>query len=269
MNISQAAIQSFKHSIILSFKMNQNYSTYTADDQAVWKLLFERQMARLPRRASQAYMDGILATGFPNSRIPDFERDLNPRLLPITGWRVIAVPGLIDNREFFELMADRQFPATTWLRSRDQLDYLPEPDMFHDTFGHVPVLTNQSFCDFLAALSRIALRFVDHQEAIDMIARLYWYTVEFGLIQEDAALGPEGLRIYGGGILSSPGETIYALESDLPKRLPYDVPTLLQTPYIIDHFQEQYFVIESYEQLFHSVPEIEATLKELLLLTNV
>ena len=243
--------------------MNQDYQKYTSDEQAVWKLLFERQMTRLPHRASQAYMDGILATGFPNTRIPDFERDLNPRLLPITGWRVVAVPGLIDNREFFELMADRQFPATTWLRGRDQLDYLPEPDMFHDTFGHVPVLTNQSFCDFLAALSRIALRFVDHQEAIDMIARLYWYTVEFGLIQE-----PEGLRIYGGGILSSPGETIYALESDLPKRLPYDVSTLLQTPYTIDHFQEQYFVIESYEQLFHSVSQIEATLEELLLMNN-
>ncbi|WP_262709541.1 phenylalanine 4-monooxygenase [Spirosoma lacussanchae] len=239
--------------------MIQNYSTYTPDDQAVWELLFRRQMERLPGRASQAYMDGIVATGFPNARIPDFERDLNPRLLPITGWRVVPVPGLIGNRDFFELMADRQFPATTWVRSRDQLDYLPEPDMFHDTFGHVPVLTNQSFCDFLAALSRIALRFVDHPEAIDMISRLYWYTVEFGLIQE-----PDGLRIYGGGILSSPGETIYALESNVPERSPYNVATLLQTPYIIDHFQARYFVIDSYEQLFHSVPEIEATLEGLL-----
>ncbi len=125
-------------------KMTQQYEKYTEDEQAVWKLLFDRQMARLPGRASQAYLDGIVATGFPNSHIPDFERDLNPRLLPITGWRVVAVPGLIGNREFFELMADRQFPATTWLRTRDQLDYLPEPDMFHDTFGHVPVLTNQA-----------------------------------------------------------------------------------------------------------------------------
>ena len=240
-------------------KMTQDYSTYTPDQQAVWKLLFDRQMARLPGRASQAYMDGILATGFPNSHIPDFERDLNPRLLPITGWRVVAVPGLIPNRDFFELMASRQFPATTWLRTRDQLDYLPEPDMFHDTFGHVPVLTNGHFCDFLAALSRIALNHVENPQAIDMISRLYWYTVEFGLIQE-----PEGLRIYGGGILSSPGETIYALESDIPKRTPYEVQTLLQTPYIIDHFQEQYFVIQSYEQLFHSVSEIEAKLEELL-----
>ena len=239
--------------------MTQHYDDYTPDEQAVWELLFRRQMDRLPGRASRAYLDGIVATGFPNARIPHFERDLNPRLLPITGWRVVAVPGLIGNREFFELMADRQFPATTWVRGRDQLDYLPEPDMFHDTFGHVPVLTNQSFCDFLAALSRIALRFVDHPEAIDMISRLYWYTVEFGLIRED-----NELRIYGGGILSSPGETIYALESDVPQRLPYDVTTLLQTPYIIDHFQEKYFVIDSYEQLFDSIPETEAVLEEQL-----
>ena len=244
--------------------MNQHYSNYTPDDQAVWETLFRRQMARLPGRASQAYMNGIVATGFPNARIPDFERDLNPRLLPITGWRVVAVPGLIGNREFFELMADRQFPATTWVRSREQLDYLPEPDMFHDTFGHVPVLTNQHFCNFLAALSRIALNHVDNPEAIDMISRLYWYTVEFGLIQE-----ADGLRIYGGGILSSPGETIYARESNVPKRIPYDVATLLQTPYIIDHFQERYFVIDSYEQLFHSVSDIEAKLEEQLLMNNV
>ena len=244
--------------------MTQNYNAYTADEQAVWELLFHRQMDRLPGRASIAYMDGIVATGFPNARIPNFEHDLNPRLLPITGWRVVAVPGLIGNREFFELMANRQFPATTWVRTRDQLDYLPEPDMFHDTFGHVPVLTNQSFCDFLAALSRIALRFVEHPEAIDMISRLYWYTVEFGLIREETERGPTELRIYGGGILSSPGETIYALESNVPQRSPYDVSTLLQTPYIIDHYQKQYFIIDSYEQLFASIPEIEAALERLL-----
>ncbi|WP_232074148.1 phenylalanine 4-monooxygenase [Spirosoma aureum] len=239
--------------------MFQTYSQYTPDDQAVWQLLFERQMAQLPGKASQAYLDGISATGFRADRIPDFERDLNPRLQQLTGWRVCAVEGLIPNRTFFELMANRNFPATTWLRRRDQLEYLPEPDMFHDTFGHVPMLSNQAFCDFLAALSRIALRFVDHEEAIDMISRLYWYTVEFGLIQET-----DGLRIYGGGILSSVGETTYSLYSSEPKRLPYHVDTLLRTPYIIDHFQMQYFVIDSYEQLYHSVPEIEATLEGLL-----
>lgn len=251
--------------------MTQNYSAYTAEEQAVWELLFTRQMAQLPGRASQAYMDGIIATGFPNKRIPDFEKDLNPRLRPLTGWRVVAVPGLIGNREFFELMADRQFPATTWVRTREQLDYLPEPDMFHDTFGHVPVLTNQAFCDFLASLSRLALSHVDNEKAIEMIARLYWYTVEFGLIREPDVSGKTVLRIYGGGILSSPGETVYALENDpaksglaSPRYIDYDVTTLLQTPYVIDRFQEQYFVIDSYEQLYESVPRIERELERLL-----
>lgn len=243
--------------------MNQP-TTYTPAEQDVWQTLFIRQMALLPGRASRAYMDGIVATGFPNSRIPDFERDLNPRLLPATGWRVVAVPGLIGNRDFFELMADHQFPATTWVRRANQLDYIQEPDMFHDTFGHVPVLTNQAFCDFLAALSRIALTHIESDEAIEMISRLYWYTVEFGLIQEPDESGKTALRIYGGGILSSPGETIYALESNVPKRRPYDVQTLLQTPYVIDRFQEQYFVIDSYKQLYESVPEIERTLEVLL-----
>jgi phenylalanine-4-hydroxylase len=176
----------------------------------------------------------------------------------------VAVPGLIDNRQFFELMANRQFPATTWLRQRDQLDYLPEPDMFHDTFGHVPLLSNQAFCDFLASLSRIALTHIDSEDAIAMISRLYWYTVEFGLIQEDATLGSGGLRIYGGGILSSAGETSHSLYGPTVQRRPYEVDTLLQTPYVINQFQEQYFVIDSYEQLYESVPEIEARLDALL-----
>ena len=239
--------------------MNQSYNKYTPNDQAVWRLLFERQLAQLPGKASKAYLDGIAKTGFVADHIPNFDQDINPRLEKLTGWRVVAVPGLIPNRAFFELMANRQFPATTWLRRMDQLDYLQEPDMFHDTFGHVPLLSHQAFCDFLAALSHLALDHVDHEEAIDMISRLYWYTVEFGLIQES-----EGLRIYGGGILSSPGETTYSLFSEIPKRLPYAVETLLTTPYIIDHYQDQYFVIDSYEQLYHSVPEIAAKLEELL-----
>ncbi len=239
--------------------MKQTYSIYTPDDQVVWQLLFERQMAQLPGKASQAYLDGIVATGFQADRIPDFEQDLNPHLQRLTGWQVHAVNGLIPNRDFFGLMANRHFPATTWLRRRDQLDYLPEPDMFHDTFGHVPMLSNQAFCDFLISLSQVALRHIDSEEAIAMISRLYWYTVEFGLIQEG-----DHLRIYGGGILSSVGETTYSLFSNKPKRVPYNVEVLLKTPYIIDHFQEQYFVIDSYEQLYQSMPQIEETLEALL-----
>jgi phenylalanine-4-hydroxylase len=244
--------------------MFQSYHNYTPDDQAVWRVLFERQMAVLPGKASQDYLDGIDQVGFVADHIPDFERELNPRLQRLTNWRVSAVPGLISNRDFFELMANRNFPATTWLRRREQLDYLQEPDMFHDTFGHVPMLSNQAFCDFLAALSRIALAHVDHPEAIEMISRLYWYTVEFGLIQESEGSGRDRLRIYGGGILSSTGETTYSLSSQHPKRVQYDVGKLLQTPYVIDRFQDRYFVIESYEQLYQSIPEIEEKLEELL-----
>nr|WP_293839540.1 phenylalanine 4-monooxygenase [uncultured Arsenicibacter sp.] len=239
--------------------MHQRYDQYTASDQAVWRLLFERQMAQLPGKASQAYLDGIRKTGFVADHIPDFDREINPRLLALTGWQVVAVPGLIDNRTFFELMASRRFPATTWLRRADQLDYLQEPDMFHDTFGHVPLLSNQAFCNFLASLSQLALDHIQSEEAIEMISRLYWYTVEFGLIQE-----PEGLRIYGGGILSSPGETTYSLYDPAPCRSSYAVSTLLTTPYIIDRYQERYFVVESYGQLYHSVPEIARNLELLL-----
>ncbi|WP_234734916.1 phenylalanine 4-monooxygenase [Tellurirhabdus bombi] len=244
--------------------MHQHYSKYTSEDQEVWQLLFARQLAQLPDKASQDYLAGIDKVGFVADHIPDFERELNPRLEKLTGWRVSAVPGLIDNRTFFELMANRNFPATTWLRRREQLDYLQEPDMFHDTFGHVPMLSNQAFCDFLAALSRIALDHVENEEAINMISRLYWYTVEFGLIQEPTGQQGNQLRIYGGGILSSLGETTYSLYSAEPQRLPYQVETLLKTPYIIDRYQDRYFVIDSYEQLYHSIPEIEATLEELL-----
>ena len=220
-------------------------NNYSPAERSVWQTLFTRQMALLPGRASRAYMNGILATGFPNSRIPDFERDLNPRLLPATGWRVVAVPGLIGNREFFELMAAHQFPATTWVRRADQLDYIQEPDMFHDTFGHVPVLTNQHFCDFLGALSRIALAHIESDEAIEMISRLYWYTVEFGLIQTAA-----GLRIYGAGIVSSKGESIYALESAAPNRIGFDLLRVMRARYRIDTYQKTYFVIDDFHQLF-------------------
>lgn len=244
--------------------MLQSYSHYTPDDQAMWTMLFRRQMTQLPGMASETYLAGIPATGFRDDRIPDFAQDINPRLQALTGWQVVAVPGLIDNRQFFELIADRQFPATTWLRRRDQLDYLPEPDMFHDTFGHVPLLSNQAFCDFLASLSRIALNHIDNEDAIAMISRLYWYTVEFGLIREADDTGRTQLRIYGGGILSSASETSHSLYDTHVQRRPYDVATLLQTPYVIDRFQEQYFVIDAYEQLYQSVPEIEARLDALL-----
>ena len=238
--------------------MRQEYDKYTPEDHKVWNLLYERQMKNLPGKATQDNIDGIHTVNFVADHIPVFD-EVNKILQKITGWKVHVVPGLIPNQTFFELMRDKNFCATTWLRKMEELDYLEEPDMFHDIFGHVPLLTNQPLCDFLVQLSTIALKHIDSPNAIEAVARLYWYTVEFGLIQEK-----EGLRIYGAGILSSSGETEYSLYSDKPKRVPYNVADIINTPYIKDNFQKTYFVIDSYEQLYKSVDEIERLIDELV-----
>lgn len=235
--------------------MTQEYSNYTPEDFEVWGILFNRQIEQLKPIASTAYLDGIKKVNFSANRIPNYS-ETNILLQDLTGWQIHVVPGLIDNRPFFELMKNKKFCASTWLRKREQLDYLEEPDMFHDIFGHVPLLSNQSVCHFLEELARIALRFVEKEEAIEYIARLYWYTVEFGLIRENGEL-----KIYGAGILSSSGESIYCLESSHPQILKYNVKQIFDTPFIKDHYQEQYFVIDSYQQLFDSIPEIEHELE--------
>lgn len=236
--------------------MTQQYSTYTQDDFEVWEILFNRQIKQLQPLASKAYLKGIKDINFSSDKIPNYQ-EVNELLMKLTGWQIHVVPGLIDNKPFFELMQNRKFCASTWLRKREQLDYLEEPDMFHDIFGHVPLLSNQSICHFLQELARIALRFIDNPPAIEYIARLYWYTIEFGLIRED-----DELKIYGAGILSSSGESIYALQSTEPKRIDYNIQQIFDTPYIKEHYQEQYFVVDSYEQLFNSIPAIESELEQ-------
>jgi len=238
--------------------MTQEYEKYTAEDFEVWRILFERQIQKLPGKATDEYLEGIRKIGFTADRIPDFA-EVNKVLAGYTGWQLYVVPGLIGNKDFFELLKNRCFPSSTWLRRKEQLDYLEEPDMFHDVFGHVPLLTNQHLCDFLANLSRLALRFIENPYAIELISRLYWYTVEFGLIRE-----ADGLRIYGAGILSSRGETHYSLYDEKPQRLPYNVRTILNMPYIKEHFQDQYFIIDSYEQLYNSMDEVERVLTEMV-----
>lgn len=235
--------------------MIQEYDKYTEEDFKVWKILYDRQIVNLPDAASTAYLDGLRAVNFTADKIPDFN-ETNAVLHHLTGWELAVVPGLIDDDIFFKLMANQKFPASTWLRKMEELDYLEEPDMFHDVFGHVPLLSNQAFADFLQGLSKIALKHIDNRWAIELISRIYWFTVEFGLIREE-----KGLRIYGAGILSSAGETKYSL-SDEPPHIPYDVKTILNTPYRKDVFQNRYFVINSYEQLFNSLTEIEQVLEE-------
>ena len=242
----------------LDMVMSQEYDKYTDEDQKVWNILFERQMKNLPGKATQEYLDGINRVNFQPNKIPVFD-EVNALLKDFTGWKVHVVPGLIPNREFFELMRDGNFCATTWLRKMEELDYLEEPDMFHDVFGHVPLLTNKPLCNFLSDLSSIALKYLDEPKAIEAVARIYWYTVEFGLIRET-----EGLRIYGAGILSSSGETEHSLYSEKPMRVPYDVNRMIDNPYIKDRFQEIYFVIDSFEQLYNSIEAIEQRIDEIV-----
>ncbi|MDW7694365.1 phenylalanine 4-monooxygenase [Flammeovirgaceae bacterium SG7u.111] len=234
--------------------MLQEYEKYTSEDFEVWKKLVDRQMEQLPQVASPAYLEGISAIGFTREAIPKFS-EVNEVLEAKTGWNLEVVKGLIPNKEFFELLKNQRFPASTWFRKLSQLGYLEEPDMFHDVFGHVPLLTNQHFCDFLSGLSEIALRHIENEWAIELVSRLYWYTVEFGLIREEGKT-----KIYGAGILSSSGESVYCL-SNKATHLPYNVTEILATPYIKDKFQEKYWVISSYKELYDSLPKIAEVLE--------
>jgi len=237
--------------------MEQVYENYTQEDQQVWNILYSRQIKNLPKAATKEYLKGLKHTNFCTDQIPDF-KVTNSILEWMTGWELVAVEGIVDDQLFFELMSNKKFPATTWLRKMSELDYLEEPDMFHDVFAHVPLLTNRPFTRFLQALSQIGHEYADDPVAIDLLSRVYWFTIEFGLIREE-----EGLRIYGAGILSSAGESKYALSNE-PQHFDYDVAQILDTPYRKDKFQDRYFIIDSYEQLFESIGEIRSLLKEKL-----
>lgn len=229
----------------------QPYEAYTADDHRAWQILYERQKSALTRHAAPAFVEGIEKLELSSTRVPDFI-SLNRALAATTGWRIAAVNGLISDRAFFECLANRIFPVTWWMRGLAQLDYLEEPDLFHDLFGHVPMLMHAPFADFMQAYGRHGLR-ADQLGALESLSRLYWYTVEFGLIQD--ARVPGGLAIYGAGIASSSGETRHSLArgDDAPRRLRFDVDRVMQTRFRTDVFQQTYFVIESFEQLFAAV----------------
>lgn len=235
--------------------MRQIYGHYTKEDFSVWKILYDRQIQNLPSAASTDHMKGLDLVNFASHEIPKFD-ETNEILQNTTGWQLAVVPGIVPDYTFFELMSNKRFPATTWLRKMKELDYLEEPDMFHDVFAHVPMLTNQSFVDFLEELSKIGLQYVGNAYAIELLARVYWFTVEFGLIQEE-----QGLRIYGAGILSSAGETKFSLSEEPPK-YDFDVRVMANTPFKKDVFQDRYFVIQSYEQLYESIPLIKEVIAE-------
>jgi phenylalanine-4-hydroxylase len=210
--------------------------------------LFARQTDLLKGRVVPEYYAGLEALGITSASIPDFA-ELNRVLTRATGWSVVAVPGLVPDAVFFAHLAARRFPAGYWLRSPEQLDYIEEPDVFHDVFGHVPLLMQPRYADYMAAYGRAGLAYAG-DAALENLARLYWYTVEFGLMRT-----PAGLRIFGAGILSSAGESIYALESPQPLRIAFDCERALRTHYEIDHYQSIYFVLSGYDDLPALRPE--------------
>ena len=242
------------------YVIDQGFERYGAEEHAIWRTLFHRQAEILKERAAPEFLAGLDGLGIAAEGIPNFER-LSDILEEATNWRIVAVPGLVPDDVFFRHLANRRFPATNFIRRWDQLDYLQEPDVFHDIYGHVPMLFNPVFADYLQAYGQGGLKAL-RLDSLPFLARLYWYTVEFGLVRTK-----DGLRIYGSGIVSSKGESIYALESEKPKRLPFDLLRIMQTDYRIDDFQDVYFVIDGYEQLFEATrPDFTpyyATLKTL------
>ncbi len=228
----------------------QNWEKFNADEHANWDRLFERQTAMLPGRAADAFMRGIDVLKLSRPGIPDY-RELNARLMAATGWQIVAVPGLVPDAVFFDHLANRRFPAGNFIRTPEQLDYLQEPDVFHDVFGHVPMLADPVFADYMVAYGKGGLRSLSFG-ALDHLARLYWYTVEFGLIQQ-----ADGLRIYGAGIVSSYAESIFALDDQSPNRIAFDLLRVMRTNYRIDDFQQSYFVISSIDQLLNVTVETD------------
>lgn len=220
----------------------QQIDRYSGEDQAVWRLLAERQTVLARRHACHEFIDGLEMLGIADT-IPDFDA-VNARLEPLTGWRVVGVPGLIPDAVFYEHLAHRRFPVTVWIRTRAELDYLVEPDLFHDFFGHVPLLGNPVFADYMQLYGK---RGVEAGASIDLLARLYWYTVEFGLIRT-----ADGLKAYGAGILSSAAEVRHAIEDTTVERLAFAAATVMRRPYEIDKLQNTYFVLDDFRQLFEA-----------------
>ena len=242
------------------FTVQQRMSDYTASEQARWLRLVERQLLLIPGRACDEFLDAVLGNPALDMRhgIPNFA-DVNVALKAATNWQLIAVPGLLPDEVFFTHLANRRFPVTVWLREESEFDYIVEPDLFHDFFGHVPMLFTSIYADHLEAYGHGALK-AKRLGALDWLGRLYWFTIEFGLIREHGKVtrngrpagrtnGKPAVRAYGAGVLSSPKELIYAVESDVPQRVSFDVMTSMRTKYLIDDVQTTYFVLDSLQQL--------------------
>ena len=222
--------------------IDQDWERYTPAEHAVWRTLYQRQGALLSGRACDEYLAGLRALPIGADSIPDFRR-LSDVMLRRTGWQVVAVPGLVPSEVFFEHLANRRFPAGNFIRKPDELDYIEEPDVFHDVFGHVPMLMNPVLADYIQAYGKGGLRAMQ-LGMLDQLARVYWFTVEFGLLRQS-----DGLRIYGSGIVSSHAETLFALEDPSPNLLRFDLERVMRTGYRYDDFQETYFVLDDFDEL--------------------
>jgi phenylalanine-4-hydroxylase len=224
------------------YTCEQNWAQYSAADHDTYRRLYTRQLQQLPGLACEEFIAAVRELGSPD-QIPQFDA-ISERLMKATGWQVVGVPGLIPEEAFFGLLAARKFPVTDWIRKPEEFDYVVEPDVFHDLFGHVPLLFNPVFADYMQAYGAGGLK-ASRLDACELLARLYWYTVEFGLIDT-----PQGLRAYGAGILSSAGELRHSVTSTQPERVAFELKRLMRSRYKIDTYQATYFVINSFDQLF-------------------
>ncbi len=231
------------------YTVGQDWQAYTPEMHARWRRLHSRQSALVETHACAAFREGLARLDCADG-IPRFE-DANAILEPATGWRLVGVPGFIPDAVFFDHLAHRRFPVTRWLREEHELDYLVEPDIFHDFFGHVPMLLDPTIADFLELYGKAGARAMA-MDALDMLARIYWYTIEFGLVRESAD-GLGRLKVFGAGIISSSGETRFSLEDPEVLRLPFDAVRVMRTGYMIDAFQKTYFVLESLPQLIEDL----------------
>jgi phenylalanine-4-hydroxylase len=223
------------------FSVEQDWEKYTPEEHALYRRLFERQSKLVPRYACPEWIEAI--AGLDASReIPKFS-EITKQLKKATGWEIVAVPGLIPDDAFFTHLANRRFPVTVWLRKPHEFDYIVEPDVFHDFFGHVPLLFDRVYADHLYEYGKGGLKAL-RLDAVKFLARLYWFTIEFGLMKT-----PAGPRAYGAGLMSSGGELAYSVEDPRPKRLPFDLERIMRTEYLIDRYQDSYFVIDSFEHL--------------------
>lgn len=237
------------------FTIAQKWERYTQDEHDIWDTLYEQQIEVLKGRAVPEFYTGLEALDLHTGGIPNLE-DINPKLKALTGWEVIMVPHLVPDDVFFDHLANRRFPAGRFIRGRDQMDYLQEPDIFHDIFGHVPLLAQPVFADYMEAYGKGGMRALKY-DCLKNLARLYWYTVEFGLMKTD-----DGMKIYGAGIVSSRTESVFSIESSSPNRLHFDLERVMHTDYRIDDFQQVYFAINNFQELFDATQKDFAPLYE-------